>query len=322
MHGVLDAEEEEWKLETACRIGEVMAEQGRYNEAASWHRRVMEQRLGQSPLNVEKAAAAAVQCLRCHQQQESTFTVVDNTIINDLDRIWKERPQNNESYDIPTCGHELGVRLLALGRDEEAVALLLPVWERRKLFGEALGQESLASALSLVDLSVKTGNLSRLETLYHWIITNPTAGQSETDQLWFRYRLGCVQAILEKWAIAENNLRKVLDRQTELFGAEDADSLQYTQVLAEVIKRQGRLADAKTLVRNIWESRSRHPRSVLQAILRIGHLYGDIIMESNAPAELAKAETVSNFCCRLFLPLAMSREQFFVRALETCSRCS
>ncbi|TPX13964.1 uncharacterized protein E0L32_005664 [Thyridium curvatum] len=292
MQSVPGAEEEEWKLETASRIGEVMAEQRKFADAASWHRRVLEQRLAKSPLDVEKASAAAVQCISAQNQQDTGFVIMDHAIIPHLERIWKERTPNTENENVLTCGHELGVRLIGLAKDDEAAPILLSVWEKRKAFGPPHQLEAMETALALVDLSVKTENLPRLETLYHWITMNRTPDQSETEHLWYRYRLGCVQAVLEKWAIAEDNLRKVLSHHKQLFGSDDPDTIQYTQVLAEVLRRENRLDDALRLVQPLWEDRQRHPRSWLQATLRIGHLYGDILNESNSPADLAKAEAI------------------------------
>ncbi len=253
----VDTDETEWKLDTMTRIGEVMAEQGKYSYAALWHKRVLELRLLQTPLEVDKAAAAAAQCLSCQKQQELGYTVTDSTIVHGLEVIWSGRRPGHENENVLICGHELGDRLMTLARDDEAAPILMAVWEKRKAAGEH--PEAIAAALSLVDLSVKTENVARLETLYHWIYMNPAAGQSENDRLWYRYRLGCVQAVLEKPAVAEDTLRKALARQTELFGVDDPDTLQYTQVLAEVVRRQGRTEEAKNLAKSIWDRRGAPP---------------------------------------------------------------
>jgi len=293
MSRVLDPEEEEWKLETASRIGDVLGQQGRYSEAALWHRRVLEQRLGRSSLDIEKAAAAAAQCISCQRRQDHGHGVItDSALFDDLRRIWNERVPDSENADVLLCGHEVGLRLQTLAKDEEAAAILTLVWEKRRALGSRGLADCMDTALALADLSVKTENLSRLESLYHWITTNPIPSQDEGEQLWYRYRLACVQAALEKGVVAESNLRRVSERRKQLFGADDADTLQFTQVLAEVLQRQGKVNEAKDLAKTAWDARDRHPRSVLQAVLRTGHLYGDIIMESNSPDELARAEGV------------------------------
>src|SRR3569833_1147458 len=176
------------------------------------------------------------------------------------------------------------------GRDDEAARILTTVWQKRRALGPSFHSDAMETALLLVDLSVRPEYvvwlvvLVCLETLYIWIFKNPTREQSENDRLWFQYRLAVVQAKRKKTAVAEEHLQKVLSRQTQLFTADDPDTLQFTQVLADVIRRQdGRLNDARTLVRNLWDRRDRYPRSTLQAKLRIGALYADILMESNAP---------------------------------------
>ena len=291
-YGILDAEEEEWKWETASRLGEVIFEQGRFKEAAVWHQRVLGQRLGQTPTDIRRAAAAAAQCIACQRQQEPGNAVTDTTFFDDLKRIWSERIPNNENSDILLCGHELGVHLQTLAKDEEAAGILTSVWEKRRALGSGGLADAMDTALALADLSVKTENLPRLESLYHWITTNPTPSQDEGEQLWYRYRLACVQAALEKIIVAESNLRRVSERRRQLFGADDPDTLQFTQVFAEVLHRQGKANEAKDLAKTAWDGRDRHPRSVLQAVLRTGHLYGDIIMESNQAPELGRAEAV------------------------------
>jgi len=291
---------EEWRLETATRIGEVMAEQKKFSGAALWHKIVLDSRFSRNPFEVEKAAAAAAQCLHCQNQQGESYTITDNTIIGHLERIWLEKADDSQDVNILACGNELGSGLMKLaGRDDEAARILTTVWQKRRALGPSFHSDAMETALLLVDLSVRPEYvdrqdvLDRLETLYIWIFKNPTREQSENDRLWFQYRLAVVQAKLKKTAVAEEHLQKVLSRQTQLFTADDPDTLQFTQVLADVIRRQdGRLNDARTLVRNLWDRRDRYPRSTLQAKLRIGALYADILMESNATEELRLASTI------------------------------
>jgi hypothetical protein len=280
----LDEEGEEWKLDAASQLAEVMSEQARYSEAANWHKIVLDKRLRQASFDVDKAAAAAALYLFCQQQQELSSHLLSD---DDLAQIWNARTANTDSEAILACGHELGTRLQNLGRDDEAGPVLDSVWDKRKSLGVRTLPSSMATALSLVKLSVKTGNLARLETVYYWIQANPTTDQTEANKLWYRYRLACVQAMLDKHAVAELSLRAVLERQRQLFGAEHHDTLQFTQVLAEVVRRQGRAQEARRLLQPLWDGRHRHSRNVLHAIVRIGHLLADILMCPVQPTDQA-----------------------------------
>ncbi|EHA46269.1 hypothetical protein MGG_02744 [Pyricularia oryzae 70-15] len=297
LHGTTDREDEKERFIIYTRLGDIKMEQKKYIEAAMQHKDALEKIMQLQPLDVDQAAESVVKCLVAQRMQEEAVVNLDSTIGKYLETIWVSRPENFEKPSVLACGHEHGIRLVQEGKDESAMAVLLAVWERRKAL---VGHEdhrpgAMETALALVDLSVKTDNLSRLETLFHWITQNPIPDQTEGDRLWYRYRLGCVQAVLAKYAVAGNNLRKALTRQRELFGADDPDTLQYTQLLAEVLRRERRIEEAITLVRDIWETRQRYLNArggVLQAILRIGHIYGDILAESNDPKTLLAAETI------------------------------
>ncbi|EJT70553.1 hypothetical protein GGTG_11576 [Gaeumannomyces tritici R3-111a-1] len=290
--GTTDREDEKERSVIYSRLGDIKMEQKRYVDAARLHKDALEKVMELLPLDVDQAAECAVKCLGSQRMQDDSFAITDNTIGKHLETIWVSRQQGSEKRAVLECGHEHGVRLLNDDKDEDAATALSTVWERRKALGESYKSASMETALCLVDVSVKMGNTFRLESLYHWITQNATAEQGEADRLWARYRLGCVQAILRKNAVAENNLRRALRKQQEVFGKDDPDTLQYTQVLAEVLRRSDHGEDAIALVRDAWEAKKRYPRGSLLAVLRIGHLYGDILSESNMPKDLATAEAV------------------------------
>lgn len=287
-------EVQEWRLDTESLIAEVYAEQRKHGEAFHWHRRILRQRLERVPCEIEKAALSAVQCFAALAQEQALGRDLhDSSMLADIERIWNEKPAHRVSEPILACGHDLGVRMSKAGRADEAVPVMLDVWERRKALGNSERHKaaSMETAFALVEISVRSENLPRLETLYHWILQNPTPNQAESDKLWFRYRLGCVQAVLQKWAVAEDNLRKALTRQAELFGADDPDTIQYTIVLAEVLRRDKRTAEAADLVSAIWERRTRLEQH-LEAVMRAGHLYGETLADSPDEADWPRAESV------------------------------
>ncbi len=201
-----DAEHVEVRNEAMSRIGEICAREWRYAEASLWLHRALPL---QARLDVESAAATAAQILSFPHGLGS-----HGCPTSDLEVIWANTMPHHKSKNVLLCGRELGDRLLALGRDKEAVCILSRVWEGWK--SVRLDIEAMATTSSLIDASIKTDDLSCLESVYDWIVKSPALHQTYEDGYWALYRLGCVQAIQEIDG-AQENIEASLDPPTGLF---------------------------------------------------------------------------------------------------------
>lgn len=285
-----DPKDIEWNLVVMTQIGRVMFKQDKYDEAVIWHRKVVDKRIAATPIDVNKAANSAVELLRAQKKQAKGFTIVDHKMKADLDKIWRLRERNHEQLDVLSCGFHLGIRLQEEGKEEEAANVLWDVWNSRKQ--PAKPEETLATAKQVETLLVKLKNLPRLEILYEWLRKFDGPGNDEAGRIWFQYKLACVQAISEKLVSAESLLQEGIQRRAAMFGSDDPEFLQQTFMYGEVLKRLGKFETAKDRLRDIWDRRQHLPDTAFHVVLKIGHLYGDVLMESGAFGDLEKATIV------------------------------
>ena len=285
-----DPKDVEWKLVIMSQIGRVMGKQEKHDESALWHRKVLNERIAATPVEVNKAASSAVELLRAQKKQAKGFTIIDQKMKADLDKIWRLRERGNEQPDVLSCGFHLGMRLQEEGKEEEAANALWEVWDRRKQLAKP--DETLAAAKQVEALLIKLKNLQRLETLYEWMRKFDGSGHGEAERVWYQYKLACVHTVSEKLISAESLLQEGIQRRLAIFGSDDAEFLQQTHMYGEVLRRLGRFEVAKDRLKDAWDRRQQLPEATLQAVLKIGHLYGDILMESGAFGDIDKATTV------------------------------
>jgi len=273
---------DDWRYDTAYRIGRVMAEQNKFEEAHIWHKKVMNWGIQSQPPKVTKSARSAVRLI----SGSGKVTRKEN-IIELLNPTWKAATEADyKNNDVLTCGYELG-RCLVDREQENAASVLSRVFEERR---SQKNKGALDAAKLLVGLYSTLDRVVELEDVYSWLIkTLPTDGNS--DRIKYQYALGFVQFTLKKEE-AETTLKHAFDElgKNSYFGKDNVQTMQCGLLLGQVLLRKGDFKGAEKFFKGPWDKRKKGQYTALTVMA--GEYYSETLIQSGETKDANTAETI------------------------------
>jgi tetratricopeptide (TPR) repeat protein len=278
----------EWRYETAYRIGLVMAEQKKYEEAVIWHKKVVDWGVGTNTHKVNKAARSGFYLAKGNSRIK-----LNDDLVEWLERIWNAPGADHHNNNMLVCGYELGRCLMVpfdRRRAEKAELILTRVWKEwksRKPKEAWDTAELLVRIYSCLDEKVK-----ELEELYVWMLEKLPDNKT-SERIKYQYALALLRYDLGS-SEAEADLRKahkgLLD--DDRFGKDNIDTLQSGLLLGQVLMKKNEVVEAGEFFKAAWEIRKDKKYRNTAIIVMAGEFYSDVLIQTGKQNDLESAEKI------------------------------
>jgi tetratricopeptide (TPR) repeat protein len=265
-------------LATRHNLANVLAEQGRYDQAAAEYRAVLTARiqmLGAQHPHTMNTRHGLANVLRQQGRYEQAAAEYQAVLTAQTETLGADHPH------ILATRHGLAIALGNQGRNEQAAAEYQAVLTAQTDTLGAQHPHTLATRHNLANVLADQGRYDRAAAEYRAVLTAriETLGAQHPDTLRTRHNLANVLADQGRYDRAAAECRAVLTARTKALGADHPDTLATRHNLASVLRQQGRFEQAAAEFRAVLTARTARLGTDHPHTLNTRHGLANVLME-------------------------------------------